>query len=204
MIITWAFRFSNVCLTISSDLVLLGTTQNSALLPVATRALLYLYNEKLVIKNSCRQLQWSVMVRRFRKQKSCCHVIAIPQAGIAAPTLTVMQGFEAKKWLLRAFSFPLLRTASILRILPFHAFVTVEASHANADARAIAFFSYIWFKYDILSLQCCNRDWLCKRDTECRNLEGDVHTGSYLFLLQNLALQLGLGQRCQPEGIAIM
>ena len=24
------------------------------------------------------------------------------------------------------------------------------------------------------------------------------------FLLQNLALQLGLGQGCQPEGIAIM
>ena len=36
-------------------------------------------------------------VRRFRKRKSCCHVIAIPQAGIAAPTLTVMQGFQAKK-----------------------------------------------------------------------------------------------------------
>ena len=34
-------------------------------------------------------------------------------------------------------------------------FSLVEASHANAYARAIAFFSYIWFKYDILSLQCC-------------------------------------------------
>ena len=31
----------------------------------------------------------------------------------------------------------------------------LEASHANAQARAIAFFSYIWFKYDILSLHCC-------------------------------------------------
>ena len=40
-------------------------------------------------------------------------------------------------------------------MLPFHAFVTVEASHANAHTRAIAFFSYIWFKYDILSLHCC-------------------------------------------------
>ena len=30
----------------------------------------------------------------------------------------------------------------------------LEASHANAQARAIAFFSYIWFKY-ILSLHCC-------------------------------------------------
>ena len=37
------------------------------------------------------------MVRRLRKRKNCWHVIAIPQASIAAPTLTVMQGFEAKK-----------------------------------------------------------------------------------------------------------
>ena len=33
--------------------------------------------------------------------------------------------------------------------------VLVEASHANTYARAIAFFSYILFKYDILSPQCC-------------------------------------------------
>ena len=64
------------------------------------------------------------MVRCFRKQKSFCHVIAIPQAGIAASTLTVIQGFEAKKRLLRAFPFPFLLTASILRILPFLAFAT--------------------------------------------------------------------------------
>ena len=31
----------------------------------------------------------------------------------------------------------------------------VEASHANAYARAFAFFSYIWFKYNILSLLSC-------------------------------------------------
>ena len=36
--------------------------------------------------------------------------------------------------------------------------------------------------------------------TATRNLVEDVQ--SYLFLLHNLALQLGLGQRCQPEGIA--
>ena len=40
-------------------------------------------------------------------------------------------------------------------LIPFHTKVPVEASHANAYARAIAFFSYIWFKYDILTLQCC-------------------------------------------------
>ena len=34
---------------------------------------------------------------RLHKRKSCWHVIAIPQAGIAAPTLTVMQGFAPKK-----------------------------------------------------------------------------------------------------------
>ena len=49
------------------------------------------------MQKSRRQLQWSVTVRRFHKRKSCCHVIAIPQAGISAPTLTVMQGFEAKE-----------------------------------------------------------------------------------------------------------
>ena len=31
----------------------------------------------------------------------------------------------------------------------------VEASHAKVTQGAIAFFSYIWFKYDILSLHCC-------------------------------------------------
>ena len=31
----------------------------------------------------------------------------------------------------------------------------VEASMQNAHAHAIAFFSYIWFKYDILSPHCC-------------------------------------------------
>ena len=49
------------------------------------------------MQNLCRGPHSSVTVRRFRKQKSYCHVIAIPSAGIAAPTLTVMQGFEAKK-----------------------------------------------------------------------------------------------------------
>ena len=65
------------------------------------------------------------MVRRFCKRKSCCHVIATPQARIAAPTLTVMQGFPAaKKTLLCAFPVSLLRTASIFHMLPFQAFIT--------------------------------------------------------------------------------
>ena len=97
--------------------------------------------------------------------------------------------------------------------------VWVEASHANTHAWAIAFFSYFWFKYNILSLHCCKlgsvvvivcsavnplhpgsiRSWVVH--VWCRNLEGDAQ--SYIFLLQSLALQLGLGQQCQPEGIAI-
>ena len=96
----------------------------------------------------------------------------------------------------------------------------VEASHANAYARAIAFFSYIWFKYDILLQQSCKLVGVvvstlcscpsalgfdlrmgCGSVSVCRNMEGEIP--SYLLLLQNLVLQLGLGQRCQPEGIAI-
>ena len=50
------------------------------------------------------------------------HVIAIPQAGITAPTPTVMQGFEAKKRLIHVTPSLILRTASTLSILPFHAF----------------------------------------------------------------------------------
>ena len=61
------------------------------------------------MQKSCRQLHSSVTVCRFCKRKSCCNAIAIPQAGIAAPTLTVMQGFEAKKRMLRAFPILLLR-----------------------------------------------------------------------------------------------
>ena len=48
--------------------------------------------EKLVIQKSCRQPKSSVTIRRFHKRKSCCNVIAISQAGIAA--LTEMQGFK--------------------------------------------------------------------------------------------------------------
>ena len=45
------------------------------------------------------------------------HVIAIPQAGIAAPTPTVTQGFEAKKRLIRLTPSLILCTVSTLRIL---------------------------------------------------------------------------------------
>ena len=76
------------------------------------------------MQNLRREPHSSVTVRRFRKRKRCCHVIAIPQAGIAAPTLTVMQGFEAKKRLFHAYPYPFLGTASLLHIFPFHAFST--------------------------------------------------------------------------------
>ena len=73
------------------------------------------------------------MVRHFRKRKSCWHVIAIPQAGIAALTLTVMQGFEAQKRLLRTFPFPFLRSLSIFHMLPFQAFVTEALVEPGCD-----------------------------------------------------------------------
>ena len=56
-------------------------------------------HEELVMQNLRREPHSSVTVRLFRNQKSCCHVIA-------APTLTVMQGFEAKKKIALCISFP--------------------------------------------------------------------------------------------------
>ena len=38
---------------------------------------------------------------------------------------------------------------------PLQPLVLVETSHAKVTQGTIAFFSYIWFKYDILSLHCC-------------------------------------------------
>ena len=89
--------------------------------------------------------------------------------------------------------------------------------------------SYIWFKYDILLLRCCDLRsvaikafafqpshaglicaWVTNAwngsiwsiDAVCRSGKGNARS-NVVFLLENLALQLGLGQRCQPEGIAI-
>ena len=45
----------------------------------------------------------------------------------------------------------LIRDTINFDIEKFLAKLTVEASHANAHARGIAFFSYIWFKNDILT-----------------------------------------------------
>ena len=94
----------------------------------------------------------------------------------------------------------------------------VEASHVYAHARAIAFFSYIWFKYDILSLHCYKlrsvviimlsyqafaAEFNSRLGSECvmqyAGTGKEMHEAIF-FLLQNLALQLGLGQGCQPEG----
>ena len=97
----------------------------------------------------------------------------------------------------------------------------VEASHANAHAHAIAFFSYIWFKYDILSLHCCKLRSVVvimlsyqpsaprfnsRLGSKCVMQYAGTGKEMYeaiFFLLQNLAVHLGLGQQCQPEGIAI-
>ena len=92
-----------------------------------------IYKREVSHSNLRREPHSIVTVRRFRKRKNCCHVIAIAQAGIADPTLTVVQGFKAKKRLLHAFAFPLRHTASILRIHPFHAFVTQARIEPGCD-----------------------------------------------------------------------
>ena len=84
-------------------------------------------DEKLVMQMSCRQPQSGVTVRRFCKRKSCCHVIAIPQAGIAAPTLTVMQGFHAKKRLPHA----LLPISTYCVYTPYAPIPRIRNSSAN-------------------------------------------------------------------------
>ena len=87
-----------------------------------------------------RQPRLSVTVRRFRTRKSCCHVTAIPQAGIAAPTLTVMQGFRSKKRLLRASPLPFRGILCILQILPFPAFgarARIEPGYGAWKANAL-------------------------------------------------------------------
>ena len=55
------------------------------------------YYEELVVQNLRREPHSSVTVRRFRKLKGCCHVIAIPSGWHSCPNLTVMQSFEVKK-----------------------------------------------------------------------------------------------------------
>ena len=64
----------------------------------------------------------------------CCekllHVIAIPQAGIAAPTLTVVQGFKAKQ-VVPCISYP--DPASLLCNLPFHAFAPQTQIEPGCD-----------------------------------------------------------------------
>ena len=61
------------------------------------------------MQNLRRKPHSSVMVRHFRKLKSCCYVIAIPSGWHRCPNpnlLTVMQGFEAKKKVASCISFP--------------------------------------------------------------------------------------------------
>ena len=56
--------------------------------------------------------------------------IAIPQTGIAAPTLTAMQGFEAKKKKDPCMFFPY---SSILRLLTFLAFALPAGVEPGCD-----------------------------------------------------------------------
>ena len=98
--------------------------------------------------------------------------------------------------------------------IPVLAKILVEASHANAHARAIAFFPYIWFKYDILSYHCCKLRSVVvltlhyqpsapgfnsriggERVMQYAGIGKEMHYAIF-FLLQYLDLQLGLGQGC--------
>ena len=84
--------------------------------------------------------------------------------------------------------------------------------------------SYNWFKYDILHVvsASCVVNWLqrlaanhrprarlslevqMRRIEDKQNRRKGKNIRELIFvLLQNLPLQLGLGQRCQSEGIAI-
>ena len=97
-------------------------------------------DEKLVMQKSRRQPQSSLTIYRFRKRKSCWHVIAISQAGIAAPTLTEMQGFEANKRMFRASPFALLHAVFILRALPIQVFefrARIEPGYDRWEAHEI-------------------------------------------------------------------
>ena len=62
--------------------------------------------------------------------KKLLHLIAISRAGIAAPTLTVMQGFKAKK-VVPCISYP--NSASLLRNLPFHTFAPQTQIEPGCD-----------------------------------------------------------------------
>ena len=62
-------------------------------------------NAELVVQNLRREPHSRVMVRRFHKRKSCCHVIAIPQAGIC-PNPDCNATFSSKKKVCSVHSFP--------------------------------------------------------------------------------------------------
>ena len=94
-ICTWVMNVWNGSIR-SKDAVLKNGKENAWSNPFLLENLA-LQHKKLVMQKSCREPQSSETVCCFLKRKSCCHVITIPQAGIAAPTLTVMQGFQAKK-----------------------------------------------------------------------------------------------------------
>ena len=118
------------------------------------------------MQKSRRQPQWSEPVHRFRKQKSCCHVIAISQAGIAVPTLTVMQGFEAKKdWQYAG---------------------TGKETHG-----AIFFASKPCFIF---------ASKRCKILKQYAGTGKETHSAIFFCFKTLHYIQLGLGQRCQPEG----
>ena len=64
------------------------------------------FYEELVVQNLCRELHSSVMVRCFRKLKSCCYVIAIPSGCHPYPNPNCNARFWSKKKIASCISFP--------------------------------------------------------------------------------------------------
>ena len=54
-------------------------------------------DEELVVQNLRREPHSSVTVRRFRKLKSCCYVIAIPSDWHCCPNPNCYARFRSKK-----------------------------------------------------------------------------------------------------------
>ena len=69
-------------------------------------------NEELVVQNLRREPHSSIMVRRFRKLKSCCYVIAIPSGWHRCPNPNCNARFWSKKTWLHTSPSKFLRTVS--------------------------------------------------------------------------------------------
>ena len=73
---------------------------------------IFLVDKELVVQNLRREPHSSVTVRRFRKLKSCCYVIAIPSGWHRCPNPNCNARFWSKNTSLRTYPSRFLHTAS--------------------------------------------------------------------------------------------